>query len=69
MLTSLTLQDDARVGPGVILEHGDRPVVRDVVADDELEIGEVLGQHRLDAAPDDIPAVPTARPIERAGDG
>ena len=48
-------QPDAPVGTRVILEHLDRSVIRGVVADDELEIGEVLRQDRFDAPLDDSP--------------
>ena len=53
-------QPDAPVGTRVVLERLDRPIIRDVVADDEFEIGEVLGKNRFDAPLDDIP--PFRRP-------
>ena len=55
-------QPDAPVGTRVIVEHLDRSVIRGVVADNELEIGEVLRQDRFDAPLDDIPAVSYGEP-------
>ena len=55
-------QPDAPVGMRIVLECPDRPVIRGVVADDKLEIGEILRQDRFDAAPDEVPAVSYGEP-------
>ena len=55
-------QPDARVGMRVIARDLDRPVIRDVVADDELEIGEVLRKDRFDAPLETVPAVSDGEP-------
>ena len=57
-----TLRPNAPVHARVLLYRLDRPVVGGVVADHELEIGEVLGQNGFDAAPDDLPVVSHCEP-------
>ena len=52
----------AAVGAGVVLKRLEGPVIRRVVADDELEIGELLRQDRFDATSDYVATVSHGEP-------
>ena len=57
-------EPDARVTVGERLADGQVSSVEPVVGDDELEVGNGLGQHRLEAV-----APPTCRPLGRQSEG